>query len=109
MGNGHTQSAAGRNKRSLAIVFGLTLSADDSRSARVSVTDTGLGIAPENIPKIFEPYFSTKETGTGLGLAIVRKAVGAHGGTIDVQSEQGAGTTFTVTLPLAKESDDSGE
>ncbi len=78
----------------------VTLSAaDEGRLARVQVTDTGKGIAADNISHLFEPYFSTKETGTGLGLAIVKKAVDDHGGTIDVQSELGSGTTFTITLP----------
>jgi two-component system sensor histidine kinase AtoS len=72
---------------------------DGGRAARIEITDTGRGIPPENISQVFEPYFSTKETGTGLGLAIVKKAVDDHGGTISVRSEQGAGTTFTITLP----------
>ncbi len=59
--------------------------------ARVEVSDTGRGIAPDNIPKLFEPYFSTKETGTGLGLAIVKKAVEDHNGTIAVESTRGRG------------------
>ena len=63
------------------------------------MTDTGRGIAPENISQIFEPYFSTKETGTGLGLAIVKKAVEDHGGIDLRQSNSGEGTTFTVELP----------
>jgi signal transduction histidine kinase len=66
---------------------------------RVEVSDTGHGIAPENVAKLFEPYFSTKETGTGLGLAIVKKAVDDHNGSINVESKQGAGTTFVVELP----------
>jgi signal transduction histidine kinase len=70
--------------------------------ARVRIADTGDGIAPEHLPNIFEPYFSTKETGTGLGLAIVKKAVDDHNGRIKVESEQGAGTAFTVELPLAE-------
>ncbi|MBV9959825.1 MAG: HAMP domain-containing protein [Acidobacteria bacterium] len=73
--------------------------ADGGRRARIEVADTGAGIPPENISHLFEPYFSTKETGTGLGLAIVKKAVDDHGGTIEVQSEVGRGTTFTITLP----------
>lgn len=78
----------------------ITISADESaHNARIEVTDTGRGIAPEDIAKVFEPYFSTKETGTGLGLAIVKKAVDDHGGTISVRSKQGGGTTFTITLP----------
>jgi signal transduction histidine kinase len=67
---------------------------------RIEVKDTGCGIAPEHLPNLFEPYFSTKETGTGLGLPIVKKNVEEHKGTIDVQSTPGEGTTFTVTLPL---------
>jgi two-component system sensor histidine kinase HydH len=66
---------------------------------RIEISDTGRGIAPEGIAKVFEPYYSTKETGTGLGLAIVRKAVDEHQGTISVKSKLGEGTTFTITLP----------
>ena len=76
-------------------------SLDDGRRARIEVTDTGRGIAPEDISKVFEPYYSTKETGTGLGLAIVKKAVEDHDGTISVKSKLGEGTTFTITLPTA--------
>jgi hypothetical protein len=75
--------------------------------ARIDITDTGRGIAPENISKVFEPYFSTKETGTGLGLAIVKKAVDDHGGTISVTSKPDSGTTFTITLPIATKVSDS--
>jgi signal transduction histidine kinase len=74
-------------------------SEDDGRRARINVSDTGRGIAPEDISKLFEPYYSTKETGTGLGLAIVKKAVDDHDGTISVRSKLGEGTTFTITLP----------
>jgi signal transduction histidine kinase len=79
----------------------IKLSSDDANPrARIEVSDTGRGIAPEDISKVFEPYYSTKETGTGLGLAIVKKAIDDHGGTISVTSLQGKGTTFTITLPL---------
>jgi signal transduction histidine kinase len=74
-------------------------SEDNGRRTRIEVTDTGRGIVPEDIAKVFEPYYSTKETGTGLGLAIVKKAVDDHGGTISVKSKPGEGTTFTITLP----------
>ncbi len=74
-------------------------SEDDGRRARIDVIDSGRGIAPEDISKLFEPYYSTKETGTGLGLAIVKKAVDDHEGTILVRSKVGEGTTFTITLP----------
>jgi signal transduction histidine kinase len=79
----------------------VTLGAEGAGRVRVDVSDTGVGIAPENVPQLFEPYFSTKETGTGLGLAIARKAVEDHNGTIAVESRPGGGTTFTVTLPAA--------
>ena len=78
----------------------ITLAAEDGgRQARIDITDTGRGIAPEDISKVFEPYYSTKDTGTGLGLAIVKKAVDDHGGTINVSSKVGSGTTFSITLP----------
>jgi signal transduction histidine kinase len=68
---------------------------------KFDISDTGSGISEENIPKIFEPYFSTKETGTGLGLAIVHKIVDVHHGSIQVRSSEGGGTSFTVKLPKA--------
>jgi signal transduction histidine kinase len=74
-------------------------SVDDGHRARIEVTDSGRGIVPEDISKVFEPYYSTKETGTGLGLAIVKKAIEDHDGTISVKSKVGEGTTFTITLP----------
>jgi len=63
------------------------------------VEDTGPGIPPENRARIFEPLFSTKSFGTGLGLATVKQIVGQHGGTIDVDSEVGRGTSVTIRLP----------
>jgi len=83
----------------------VSLSADDGR-ARVSITDSGGGIDPEHVDKIFEPYFSTKETGTGLGLAIAKKVAEAHDGSISVASRPGEGTTFTVELPTTGGSDE---
>ena len=73
----------------------------DDRNVRFEVSDTGNGIPGENLSKIFEPYFSTKETGTGLGLAIVQKIVDIHNGTIEVESAVGEGTKFTVRIPKA--------
>src|SRR5829696_6574005 len=78
----------------------IRLSNADANSVKVEVTDSGCGIADHDISKVFEPYFSTKDTGTGLGLAIVRKAVDDHGGTISVASKEGSGTTFTIILPV---------
>jgi CheY-like chemotaxis protein len=69
----------------------------------VSVSDTGCGIAPEALLHIFEPFFSTKGAhGFGLGLATVQETAVTHGGKVDVRSKVGIGTTFAVTLPLAK-------
>jgi signal transduction histidine kinase len=81
----------------------IKLSNAEPNSVKVEVVDSGCGIAAHDISKVFEPYFSTKDTGTGLGLAIVKKAVDDHGGTISVASKEGSGTTFTIILP-AKES-----
>ena len=69
---------------------------------RIEIEDAGKGISEENLAKIFEPYFSTKETGTGLGLAIVQKVVDVHNGTIEVASKASEGTRFTIRLPNAK-------
>jgi two-component system sensor histidine kinase HydH len=73
------------------------------RDVVVQVSDTGRGISPENLSKIFEPYFTTKSTGTGLGLAIAHNIVEAMGGKITVESDPEAGTTFTIALPNLKE------
>ena len=74
---------------------------DDGQPAvRIQVIDTGSGITAENLKKLFEPLFTTKARGIGLGLAVSRKLVEANGGRIDVQSEVGKGSTFTVYLPV---------
>lgn len=69
---------------------------------RFSVKDTGVGIAPENLKNIFDPYFTTKDMGTGLGLATAFSIVKNHGGLIDVESQEGKGTTFNVYLPASQ-------
>jgi signal transduction histidine kinase len=74
-------------------------------SVEVSMSDTGVGIPPHYLEKIFEPLFTTKTQGIGLGLAIVKTLVEGHHGSIAVESEVGEGTTFTVTLPLAPETE----
>lgn len=68
----------------------------------IKIADDGKGIPPENIDKIFDPYFTRREKGTGLGLAIVRRIVENHDGTISVASTVGKGTEFTLTFPLKK-------
>jgi len=69
--------------------------------AKLVVADNGAGIEPENIGKIFQPYFTSKKEGTGLGLSIVCELVARYGGAIEVQSTVGQGSTFSVFLPLA--------
>ncbi len=71
------------------------------RHVCISVQDQGTGIAPENLDKIFDPYFTTKETGSGLGLATTYAIITKHNGSIKVESQLGKGTTFTITLPAA--------
>jgi signal transduction histidine kinase len=68
-----------------------------------SITDTGVGIPPEQQKRIFFPYFTTKERGTGLGLSGAQKILLAQGGNISFHSQVGQGTTFTVSLPAAQE------
>lgn len=66
----------------------------------VYIADTGVGISPEHMPHLFEPFYTTKAQGTGLGLAISAHIVTQHGGRITVESEPGHGTTFTILLPV---------
>jgi signal transduction histidine kinase len=80
----------------------ITLSSSDA-AIRLVIADSGTGIPPDVLPRIFEPWVTTKPAGrgTGLGLSLTRDTVGALGGTIDVQSEPGRGTVFTIDLPVA--------
>jgi two-component system NtrC family sensor kinase len=78
----------------------------DNTSVVLELEDNGQGIAAENLSRIFDPFFSTKEEGkgVGLGLSVVYGIIEAHGGSIDVQSHPGKGTTFRVILPIQHES-----
>jgi two-component system, NtrC family, sensor kinase len=77
----------------------------ENQSAVVRVSDSGKGIVPSHLKRLFEPFFTTKAPGegTGLGLSLARKIILAHGGSIDVASELGVGTTFTVRLPILED------
>jgi signal transduction histidine kinase len=84
------------------IRLGATL---DEGGERIHLTfaDQGKGINQEDIPKIFQPYFTTKDVGIGLGLAITERIIKEHGGEIRVESDPGRGTIFTVILPFPQE------
>ncbi|MCP9442713.1 MAG: PAS domain S-box protein [Nitrospira sp.] len=79
--------------------------AQDQNSVKLTVSDTGHGIPQELLPKVFEPFFTTKEfgKGTGLGLTVVKGIIDEHQGAITVESEEGKGTTFTISLPKSHE------
>jgi two-component system NtrC family sensor kinase len=83
----------------------LRTSLDDDSQVKIEVQDTGCGIAPDNIRKLFTPFFTTKGKGKGigLGLAVSYGIIQRHQGRIEVQSKEGEGTTFTIYLPLQNE------
>jgi PAS domain S-box-containing protein len=89
-------SAGGR----VAVAIGANdVAAGTRREVAVAVSDQGVGIAPEVLPRIFDPFFTLKDVGTGLGLSITQKIVHEHGGRIEVESQLGKGSTFTIFLP----------
>jgi len=73
----------------------------DHGSVEIDVEDTGVGIAPENLQRIFDLYFTTKEKGSGIGLSMVYRIVQLHDGDVEVQSTPGAGTRFKLLFPQA--------
>lgn len=81
----------------------LAIRTKDPHSLQVKISDTGVGIAPERVTKIFEPFHTSKPQGSGLGLSIAHRIVEEHSGFLEVESEIGKGATFTVTLPLSAE------
>ena len=81
------------------LTFGLS---KDNGEITFSIADTGVGIPPEIKEKMFDAFVTAgKKRGTGLGLAITKRIIDQHGGTIDVESERGKGTTFTVKIPVS--------
>jgi signal transduction histidine kinase len=75
---------------------------EDEGRVRLEIIDTGVGMDPASLDRIFEPYFSTRGSGTGLGLTIAKRNVELNEGTIAVESERGRGTTVRITLPMAR-------
>lgn len=80
----------------------MTAAAEGDR-IKITISDTGCGIAPEDLSSIFEPFVTHKSDGTGLGLAITKRIITAHGGTIEVTSTPGYGTVFTLFLPIQQD------
>ncbi len=87
----------------------ISLSEESKETALITVTDTGPGIPKKLISKIFDPLFTTRQIGTGMGLPSCKNIMEKHGGTIDVSSTRGKGTTFLIRLPLKKEWDNLDE
>jgi|SRR5579864_705573 len=87
----------GKNLRERRITIGSDVTAD---WLAIIVEDTGIGIAPDILPKVFEPLFSTRSFGTGLGLAVVKQVVDQHSGKITIESKPGHGTRVVILLPL---------
>lgn len=77
----------------------VSIEASDNRFS-IIIEDTGIGVSKENLPKVFEPFFSTRSTGLGLGLAMTKRVVEEHGGMVDFKSEEGKGSTVTISLPV---------
>jgi nitrogen fixation/metabolism regulation signal transduction histidine kinase len=95
------EALEGEPQKSLRIICGLTRGGS---MARLTIEDTGRGVAPEDRERLFKPYFSTRKNGFGLGLAIVSRVVADHGGYIDVEPNAPRGTRFIIELPLCLES-----
>ena len=73
---------------------------DDMGHLTLSVTDSGIGISPENVNRLFNAFFTTKSSGLGMGLSICRSIVEAHGGHMSASSNEGPGATFQLVLPI---------
>ncbi|MBI3600603.1 MAG: hypothetical protein HY097_08175 [Nitrospinae bacterium] len=86
----------------LKVKTGVGKKGRNDKYVEVKVSDTGAGIAKDNLDKIFNPFFTTRDKGTGLGLAIVHTIIESHNGIIEVESDVGKGTTFTILLPKTK-------
>jgi signal transduction histidine kinase len=96
---GNAIEAISEGGGTISLTTGRTQGNGGAPQVFVDVQDTGAGIPVEEIPKIFEPFYTTKAQGTGLGLAIAKKFTEAHGGAISVWSQPGGGATFRVTFP----------
>lgn len=98
LGRNAVQSLGSQGEIKIALVWRLLANRLD-----ITITDTGCGISKENLGRLFNPFFTTREKGTGLGLALVKKAVDLHRGEITVESEFGKGSRFIVSLPILQD------
>jgi len=96
------QAMEGNGKLTISTIF-------DKKQIKIKIADTGPGIPPEVMGKLFSPFFTTKEKGTGLGLAISYGIIERHQGKIDVETELGKGSTFVITLPVIVSEETAGE
>jgi two-component system sensor histidine kinase PilS (NtrC family) len=96
------QAVGGRDGDGPAGVIRIRCAPLPDGGARLEVADDGPGITPADLPKVFVPFFTTKQRGSGLGLAMVQRIVDAHGGTVSVDSAPGQGATFTIRIPIAR-------
>ncbi|RYF45511.1 MAG: hypothetical protein EOO38_15900 [Cytophagaceae bacterium] len=77
-----------------------------NNSVQIQIQDSGVGIPAKALKEVFNPFFSTKVSGSGLGLAVTKKIIADHRGWIDVESQEGVGTTFSFTFPLRSQTED---
>jgi CheY-like chemotaxis protein len=99
MPEGGTMSIAAEN---VSLQNGTTFPFREGDYVKISIADQGVGIPKEDIPKIFDPYFTTKQTGNGLGLAMAYSIIKGHSGYLNVESQVGLGTTFSIFIPASK-------
>ena len=107
-----THAIADRHGEDKGLITITTAEIDGGKAQQVTISDNGAGIAPENLAKVFDHFFTTKEVGkgTGQGLSIAHQVVVAeHHGRLDVDSTEGVGTTFTITLPVTQPTAESGD
>jgi len=96
------QAMEGNGKLTISTIF-------DKKQIKIKIADTGPGIPPEVMGKLFSPFFTTKEKGTGLGLAISYGIIERHQGKIDVETDLGKGSTFVITLPVSVSEEPAGD
>ncbi|MBP1735762.1 MAG: hypothetical protein H6Q53_2049, partial [Deltaproteobacteria bacterium] len=96
------QAMEGNGKLTISTIF-------DKKQIKIKIADTGPGIPPEVMGKLFSPFFTTKEKGTGLGLAISYGIIERHQGKIDVETDLGKGSTFVITLPVSVSEETAGD